>query len=83
MFWKKHCNEFKERYNNYPSSVYSGITDDPDSWGMCCSKEMAYKCAEDYYDIYVRKDKNYLIKMICLGVFVVVLMMIPILILVF
>ena len=33
----------------YPSRIYNGITDDPDTWGMCCSKEMAYRCAESNY----------------------------------
>lgn len=34
----------------YPPQVYSGISDDPDSWGMCCSKEMAHRCAESHWD---------------------------------
>ena len=39
----------KNADNHYPSSVYFGITDDPDTWGMCCSEEMARKCAEENY----------------------------------
>lgn len=40
----------------YPNSVYTGIHSDPETWGMCCSEEAAQKCAEEYYDIYERKD---------------------------
>lgn len=40
----------------YPNSVYTGIHADPETWGMCCSYEAARKCAEQYYDIYERKD---------------------------
>ena len=69
---------FKPKYDDYPSSVYSGITDDPESWGMCCSKEMAYKCAEEYYDTYIRKDKYHWVNI--LGVTIV--LMIPIVMLV-
>ena len=84
MFWNKQkCKGFKPKYNDYPASLYADITDDPDSWGMCCSKEMAYKCAEEYYDSYIRKDKYDLLKTISLGIVVVVLMMIPIFMLVF
>lgn len=36
--------------NRYPPQVYSGISDDPDSWGMCCSEEMARRCAEQHWD---------------------------------
>lgn len=34
----------------YPAHVYRGITGDPDTWGMCCSEEMARLCAEEHYD---------------------------------
>lgn len=35
----------------YPSRVYSNIhPDDENSWGMCCSYEMACRCAEQHYD---------------------------------
>lgn len=33
----------------YPRHLYDDITDNENSWGMCCSKEMAQKCAEDWY----------------------------------
>lgn len=36
--------------SKYPESLYSGITDDPDTWGMCCSEEQARHCAEAWYD---------------------------------
>lgn len=36
--------------HRYPPQVYSGISDDPDSWGMCCSEEMARRCAEQHWD---------------------------------
>ena len=84
MFWRKQkCKSFKPKYSDYPASLYADITDDPDSWGMCCSKEMAYKCAEEYYDNYIRKGKYDFLKTICLGVFIVALMMIPIFMMVF
>lgn len=78
MLKKNRCKGFKPKYDDYPSSVYSGIADDPESWGMCCSKEMAYKCAEEYYDTYIRKDKYHWLNI--LGVTIV--LMIPIVILV-
>ena len=40
----------------YPNWLYDGITDDSDSWGMCCSKETARKCAEEYYDRHMRRN---------------------------
>ena len=39
----------KESYH-YPPQAYSGISDNPDSWGMCCSEEMARRCAEQHWD---------------------------------
>lgn len=49
----------------YPPSVYFGITDDPETWGMCCSEEMARKCAEEHYDeqqkAYARERRIFLI----------------------
>lgn len=33
----------------YPNQVYSGITSDPETWGMCHSEESARKCAEDWW----------------------------------
>lgn len=36
--------------HRYPPQVYSGISDDPNSWGMCCSEEMARRCAEQHWD---------------------------------
>lgn len=40
----------------YPDEVYTGIhPNDENSWGMCCSYEMACKCAEEHYDA-ERKD---------------------------
>lgn len=79
MFRKNCCKGFKPKYENYPASLYADITDNPDSWGMCCSKEMAYKCAEEYYDNYIRKKKSDWL----LFFFVLFLMMIPIFLLVF
>lgn len=34
----------------YPDKVYEGINNNSDTWGMCCSENMARKCAEDWYD---------------------------------
>lgn len=42
----------------YPAHVYRGITSDPDTWGMCCSEEMARKCAEEYYDTSKKEKKE-------------------------
>ena len=36
--------------HRYPPQAYSGISDNPDSWGMCCSEEMARRCAEQHWD---------------------------------
>lgn len=44
------CRYFHKKDKTYPPEVYRGITDDEDTWGMCCSKEMAYRCAEEYWD---------------------------------
>ena len=76
MFKKYRCKSFKPKYDYYPPSVYNNITDDPDTWGMCCSKEMAYKCAEEYYDRYMRhidkhKHRDEMIKKIGLVFFIV------------
>lgn len=40
----------RKTQKGYPPEVYRGITDDESTWGMCCSKEMAYRCAEEYWD---------------------------------
>lgn len=40
----------KMKKRRYPPDIYRNITDDPDTWGMCCSKEAARSCAEAYYD---------------------------------
>lgn len=45
--------------SKYPESLYSGITDDPDSWGMCCSEEQARRCAEAWYDDQIKEDKKF------------------------
>lgn len=45
--------------SKYPESLYSGITDDPDTWGMCCSEEQARKCAEAWYDDQIKDDKKF------------------------
>lgn len=39
-----------KKSKRYPSTVYSGIGEDPDSWGMCCSEKMARRCAEINWD---------------------------------
>lgn len=39
-----------KKHSGYPSHVYSGIGESPDSWGMCCSEEMARRCAECNWD---------------------------------
>lgn len=44
------CRYFHKKDKTYPPEVYRGITDDESTWGMCCSKEMAYRCAEEYWD---------------------------------
>lgn len=44
------CRYYHKKDKMYPPEVYRGITDDKDTWGMCCSKEMAYRCAEEYWD---------------------------------
>lgn len=36
------------------TDLYDGITSEPDSWGMCCSEEMAKECAK-YNDELFRK----------------------------
>lgn len=41
--------------SKYPENLYSGISDDSDSWGMCCGEEEARRCAEDWYD---RQNNN-------------------------
>lgn len=43
----------------YPKNLYDGITDDPDSWGMCCSREAAEQCAREWYDRYHREELKY------------------------
>lgn len=45
--------------SKYPESLYSGITDDPDTWGMCCSEEQARHCAEAWYDNQIKEDKKF------------------------
>lgn len=45
--------------SKYPESLYSGITDDPDTWGMCCSEEQARRCAEAWYDDQIKEDKKF------------------------
>ena len=44
--------------SKYPESLYSGITDDPDTWGMCCSEEQARRCAEAWYDDQIKEDRK-------------------------
>lgn len=44
------CRYYHKKDKTYPPEVYRGITDEEDTWGMCCSKEMAYRCAEEYWD---------------------------------
>lgn len=44
------CRYYHKKDKTYPPEVYRGITDDESTWGMCCSKEMAYRCAEEYLD---------------------------------
>ena len=44
------CRYYHKKDKTYPPEVYRGITDDESTWGMCCSKEMAYRCAEEYWD---------------------------------
>lgn len=44
--------------NKYPDEVYRGINpNDENSWGMCCSYEMACRCAEEHYDM-ERKERR-------------------------
>ena len=43
--------EKPKEHHRYPPQVYSGISDNPDSWGMCCSEEMARRCAEQHWDV--------------------------------
>lgn len=43
------CEFVKKNSKKYPDFVYKGITDNENSWGMCCSREMAEECAEEYY----------------------------------
>lgn len=45
--------------SKYPESLYSGITDDPDTWGMCCSEEQARRCAEAWYDDQIKEDRKF------------------------
>lgn len=45
--------------SKYPESLYSGITDDPDTWGMCCSEEQARRCAEAWYDMRMKEDRKF------------------------
>lgn len=58
----------------YNSIVYRGITDDPDTWGMCCNKEMAYRCAEEWWDregrrnYYLEKFMEFLYKGLILSI---------------
>lgn len=40
----------------YPARAYRGITSDHNTWGMCCSEEMARLCAEEHYDRYRRDE---------------------------
>ena len=50
----------KPKNKKYPKDLYDGITSDPDTWGMCCSEEMARKCAESNYDIRWKTRMQYL-----------------------
>ena len=45
--------------SKYPESLYSGITSDPDTWGMCCSEYQARRCAEAWYDNQIKKDRMF------------------------
>lgn len=45
--------------SKYPESLYSGITDDPDTWGMCSSEEQARRCAEAWYDNQIKEDRKF------------------------
>lgn len=38
----------------YPKWYFDEITDDPNSWGMCCDKERAIECAKEHFDRYER-----------------------------
>ena len=63
--------------NRYPKEIYSGITDNPDSWRMCCSKEMARRCAEDNYKLSQREKHKEIIwfkKVIILSIGVMALL---------
>ena len=45
--------------SKYPESLYSGITDDPVTWGMCCSEEQPRRCAEAWYDDQIKEDRKF------------------------
>lgn len=46
------------------SNKYSGITDNPDSWGMCRSEKSAKRCADEYYDMVDNSEKEDLVQLI-------------------
>ena len=41
----------------YPDGYFDDITDDPNSWGMCCSREMAIECAKDHYKLHIKRRR--------------------------
>lgn len=59
----------------YPDEVYAGIhPNDENSWGMCCSYEMAYRCAEEHYDRERKEFRSFMIKaLIISGIIITVL----------
>lgn len=62
------------RDKKYPGSIYSGIhPDDENSWGMCCSYEMACRCAEDNYDYNRKETRKFWIKVIPIVLVLIVL----------
>lgn len=59
----------------YPDEVYAGIhPNDENSWGMCCSYEMACKCAEEHYDMERKEFRSFMVKaLIISGIIITIL----------
>lgn len=58
----------KNKKKKYPDNVYFGITDNENTWGMCCSKEMAYRCAEEHWENTYKKSIIFTIFLITISI---------------
>lgn len=57
---------------------YSGITDNPDSWGMCRSEKSAKQCADEYYNMMDKSEHEDLVQLIVVLLFGLVFIVVSI-----